>query len=246
MRHTAEFDVRHDTSRVPPGLQALLKEIIDYAGIFPPASLHLEEAARRFALYRSSENSWMLASFVCPAPRLKELLPLTSLFEGDSPLDLSILLTSGASSDASLESLDDDLESVTRIRQEVDVTIKQLEGRIPDDLLETDVVSVRKFVDRVGAACAASELQEAAVFLEVALDERRHQVLPVVNGALSAFNRQQLNSPDSPMAVKFRMGGPDVPSPEAVAYAITTCRDAGVRFKATAGLHHPFRLQDPA
>jgi hypothetical protein len=43
---------------------------------------------------------------------------------------------------------------------------------------------------------------------------------------------------------KLRSGGVEAkafPSPEQVALAIATCRDAGVPMKFTAGLHHPIR-----
>jgi len=43
---------------------------------------------------------------------------------------------------------------------------------------------------------------------------------------------------------KIRCGGASVPSVEEVAAFVAACRDAGVPFKATAGLHHAIRAGD--
>ena len=43
---------------------------------------------------------------------------------------------------------------------------------------------------------------------------------------------------------KVRCGGTTLPTVEEVAAFITACREAGVPFKATAGLHHPVRSGD--
>jgi hypothetical protein len=43
---------------------------------------------------------------------------------------------------------------------------------------------------------------------------------------------------------KIRCGGATVPPVEAVAAFVAACRDAGVPFKATVGLHHAIRLGD--
>lgn len=41
------------------------------------------------------------------------------------------------------------------------------------------------------------------------------------------------------LRAKVRCGGAEVPSPAALGRFLAVCRDAGVPFKATAGLHHP-------
>ena len=75
-----------------PSLRALLTGVIDYAGLFPPASLPLDQAVRNYARYRTEPESWMLARFVCPANRLPELAPQLGEFKpGGDPLALSVL-----------------------------------------------------------------------------------------------------------------------------------------------------------
>ena len=54
-------------------LQTLLHEVVDYAGLFPPAALPIDEAAEHYATYRASDEAWMLGRFVVPAGRLAEL-----------------------------------------------------------------------------------------------------------------------------------------------------------------------------
>src|SRR5688500_12841167 len=56
----------------PPALRVLLRGIVDYAGLFPPASLDMVSAAAEYALHRTSNESWMLGRFVLPAARLTE------------------------------------------------------------------------------------------------------------------------------------------------------------------------------
>src|SRR6266851_4124196 len=57
---------------IPAALRALLSGLIDYAGMFPPAKLSLEEAARNFIRYMSGRHVWMLGKFVLPAAQLTE------------------------------------------------------------------------------------------------------------------------------------------------------------------------------
>ncbi|MBO9610123.1 MAG: hypothetical protein J7639_29460 [Paenibacillaceae bacterium] len=51
-------------------MKAFMGQIIDYAGLFPPAALPLESAIRHYAAYRSGPDGWMLGNFVLAAAQL--------------------------------------------------------------------------------------------------------------------------------------------------------------------------------
>jgi len=68
-------------------------------------------------------------------------------------------------------------------------------------------------------------------YFELVLDESWRDSVPAAIGAVAAIGGR----------VKLRCGGALVPSVEQVALVIACCREAGVPFKATAGLHHPVR-----
>lgn len=74
--------------RLAPALRALLGNLIDYAGMFPPASLPLEAALSNYKRYRTGARSWMLGRFVISAAELDTLpigldLPFAVLSDSD-------------------------------------------------------------------------------------------------------------------------------------------------------------------
>ena len=68
-------------------------------------------------------------------------------------------------------------------------------------------------------------------YFELVLDESWRDSVPAAIGAVAAVGGR----------VKVRCGGASIPSVEQLALVIACCREAGVPFKATAGLHHPVR-----
>jgi hypothetical protein len=56
-------------------LGELLRGIVDYAGVFPPASLDLAAAVRNYEAYRRGPRAWMLGRFVVPAARAGDVPP---------------------------------------------------------------------------------------------------------------------------------------------------------------------------
>jgi len=81
---------------MPVSLEALLDHLVDYAGLFPPASLAMPDAVRAYASYRGSPRAEMLGRFVLPAGRLDEFASQarTVVTPGD-PWHLSVLAAAG-------------------------------------------------------------------------------------------------------------------------------------------------------
>ncbi len=57
---------------IPAPLRTILRGAIDYAGLFPPASLSMPEAVENFARYHNSTERWALGRFVVAVSRLDE------------------------------------------------------------------------------------------------------------------------------------------------------------------------------
>jgi hypothetical protein len=53
-------------------VEALLRGAIDYAGLFPPASLDLERTVENYAAYRAGNDAWALGRLVLPASSVAE------------------------------------------------------------------------------------------------------------------------------------------------------------------------------
>src|ERR1700692_798096 len=57
----------------PTAGHILLRDLIDYAGLFPPASLAMQQSVANYDAYLQSEWNWILGRFIVPAARLSEL-----------------------------------------------------------------------------------------------------------------------------------------------------------------------------
>lgn len=95
-------------------MRALLEGLIDYAGLFPPAGLDVARATSNYARYRSGSKAFMLGRFVCPAPKLPELLelmsgppwPVSVILSGPDDLDFLRTFERGARGNARVEAVE--------------------------------------------------------------------------------------------------------------------------------------------
>ena len=75
-------------------LRSLLAESVDYAGLFPPASLSMAAAVEEYAAHRREPAAWMLGRFVVPAARLDEWERTATAHIRDAPWRLAVLAPS--------------------------------------------------------------------------------------------------------------------------------------------------------
>jgi hypothetical protein len=81
-------------------VRVLLQSLIDYAGLFPPAGLPMEQAVANYASYLAGEHRWALGRFIVPASRLGELEAAVARQASPSePWELSLLASGSTEED---------------------------------------------------------------------------------------------------------------------------------------------------
>jgi hypothetical protein len=106
-----------------------------------------------------------------------------------------------------------------------------LEGDGRVDAVELKLDGARPRSADLLAACRELEPLGVTTYFELVLDDAWRNSLPAAIGAVAAVGGR----------VKVRCGGDHVPSVDQLALVIASCREAAVRFKATAGLHRAVR-----
>ncbi|MFL6538665.1 MAG: hypothetical protein ACJ8JD_10865, partial [Chthoniobacterales bacterium] len=121
------------TRTVPASLRALLTGTVDYAGLFPPATLALDEALRNYAEYLRSADAWMLGPFVLPVDQFSDAERHLDLFDADHPLRVSALGRRTANIDDFSSAIAAHAETIMRWQQTQAgrVQITQLETALP-------------------------------------------------------------------------------------------------------------------
>ncbi|MDZ7629953.1 MAG: hypothetical protein U5K74_01025 [Gemmatimonadaceae bacterium] len=206
--------MNHSVQAAPGALRTLVAGVVDYAGLFPPASLSMNDAVANHAAYRASDDAWMLGRFVVPVSRLAEWESSVAQLSPDQAhrwhgARLSVLLSGEFAVEA-------EQISAFNARSPFGVRIDVAEARTntPDSVLAT----------------AAAMPDEVMLYCELPhRDDPRELVAAVKSAQVRA---------------KIRTGGvtPDAfPSPAEIVRFLRRCHEAGVTAKATAGLHHPLR-----
>ena len=207
-------------------LRALLERSIDYAGLFPPASLALEPALRNHASYVRISDSWMLGAFILPVGQFDAASESLSHFSREHPLRVSALGSKTDSTAAFLECLTSTREAISSFlaRHGTTVSINQLEMPLPADFGAEPLKEAHSIIDDL----------KLNAFWEAPTDAAEQTI------KLIAENR----APAHQFGYKLRTGGVTAdafPASEEIAAALVAAAQLHVAIKFTAGLHHPVR-----
>ena len=209
-------------------LRALLARAIDYAGLFPPASLALEPALQNYAQYIRTPDAWMLGAFILPVAEFAAAARGLSQFDGDHPLRISALGPKTDSAETFQASLTAAMESITSFRSVGGraALIEQFEMTLPPNVSAETFKMIRASVD-----------PGLRTFWEAPADTAERAVKLIADN-----NRSHAAGT---LGFKLRTGGVTAnafPSSSAIAVALMAAGTHQVPIKFTAGLHHPVRI----
>ncbi len=196
-------------------LHVLLHDSIDYAGLFPPAGLDMSTAVRNYATYRKSPDAWALGRFVLPVARMAEFETAAAGVLSPTAADCwRIAALAGGSSE--------ELQAIG----EFNCRHAAAGARsVVADVVELKADSVEAIESIMRAM--TSSLQ---AYIEIPFDRDPADLIAAI-GRTGA-------------RAKVRTGGiaaAAFPAARDLLRFLVACTQAGVRFKATAGLHHPLR-----
>lgn len=204
----------------------LFTRICDDAAVFPPGNTPLQHAVSAHLWRQQSSHAVILGPLVVPAVDLVQLASIVSEAEDTMPdhhpANLEDLLSLAVTVPTPLLAG----EAVAAARAVPFTRLAVLEIAIPDSM-PADLV-VPALHEAIG------EPADAAVYVEIPRDHRRDPLLAALSGTR--------------YMAKLRTGGVRAelyPDEAELAATLTALVEAGVPFKATAGLHRAVRNTDP-
>ncbi|MDQ6624836.1 MAG: hypothetical protein M3Y69_01665 [Verrucomicrobiota bacterium] len=209
-------------------LRALLNGTVDYAGLFPPASLALEPALANYSAYVRSADAWMLGAFVLPLAKFDEASADLRGFDVENRLQVSAL---GAKTDTPAEFI----TAVERAGETIK-TFGAQHGAFAG-VTQLEMPLATRPGATIGAAYDALNGIDIPVFWEAPADAAERTIV--------ALAEHRNETAAAQFGFKLRTGGvvpAAFPSSVQIARALVAAVHQHVPIKFTAGLHHPVRL----
>jgi hypothetical protein len=209
-------------------LRALLGQVIDYAGLFPPASLALEPALQNYADYIRTPDVWMLGAFILPVAEFGAAARNLTAFDRQNPLRLSALGPKTDNAENFHAALPAVIDAISSFRSNFAAvaSIEQFEMPLPAEVTAESLKMIR-----------ASRDPQLRTFWEAPGETAERAIKLIADNNRAHANRK--------LGFKLRTGGVTAnafPTSTEIACVLSCAGAHQVPIKFTAGLHHPIRL----
>ncbi len=196
-------------------LEKLLEKAIDYAGLFPPALLSMDEAVAEYAAILSSNKRWIVNRFAVPVSRLAELGSHLPPMQEAWPLTVI---------GRDLAGYADDRKLIEDFRRQFEQKAKVQAFEVKANAADIELVRL--------ASLANSSLGNTYVELDWGdeMSEAIHEIADTESVGVKA-------------RLGGNTAG-ECPDPAHLAEFLQECIQIELPFKLTAGLHHPLRHFD--
>ncbi|WP_186648017.1 hypothetical protein [Fluviispira vulneris] len=223
-------------------LKVFMNELLDYAGMFPPAQLSLEESLKNYAEYLSHEYEDMLGKFVLPANKIVETISFLNTHNsfsqvGKRKANFSIILSTCKNFSDFPSILQKDFQNIKLLSKnfETSLDILSIEFLPAEDIL---IANSNKRIEEYLSILFkqfSTLNKKIEYFCEIPLNDNFNKKINEI------FEYNRSNS-DNQVQIKLRTGGvkkDQIPSAKKIAQFISLCAQNKLGIKATAGLHVP-------
>lgn len=201
-----------------PALEALVKGLFDYAGMYPPAKLPLDPALSQAArLGKLARPHLVGTEFVANWDLLPQLshARFRDAGFGDAVVGVAVVGVKDTQMERAIQDV------VAWSKRDPRATVGSLEVTSP----RPDTMPLQRAVEALGSIRLYIEPEWAASDW-AHLDDVLDVLLPLQNRAVAP-------------GLKVRCAGPRAVSPETLAHILGSVRRLGIPLKLTQGLHHP-------
>jgi len=217
-------------------LKELMSGLIDYAGLFPPASLPIDKAIAEYLFYKKSEYKDIVSRFVVPVSSV-ENLKLICKEHNVKNISLSVILPEMGFDENNEKAIYQAIDNLSNnIKSNNFIEVSSFEIKLPKNLTaetKDDITQLsKKIISQINLLNESSRI----FFEPYVLDDNWKNNIDIACDIIS------VNKDKS--GFKLRTGGVTkdaFPHTDILAYSIKKCSDLKIKFKATAGLHHPLR-----
>jgi hypothetical protein len=234
--------------------EQLLSECFDYAGIFPPAQISLDEALKNYVRLKRSSDKWIFSRFVIPHHLVPKLAHFADRRDGnEGPLSLCI-------AGPEVKTLHDFKNTILNIEKDILSVHSDFPGEARTNILElmlpqTSVENLNpeemvKALEAVVSTSANSRLLPHRVYFEISRDNFDIDTAKKVIKVIAVHNKSILKRKiDNYLFSGFKINCGDaekglVPDARYLAEIMLYARDANVAVKFGGNVRHAYPKYD--